>query len=379
MHRATGRFVIGNSRKPRTPRKAGRPRIAQLAIVAAGLASASVAFAAPDASKVQVERSQSGESRSGGPTEGGRGGAPDSDTAGGENALQSRLDAQEGNKIWSIAASMEMHAAFVQTEPDDGRAAPDKFYNFFNIHPQVYITPYDQVRADFGAYEHFIADPGESGLRLADISARYTRFIPLFAGENNPSPSTPPSRGVLLKLAVSATAPTSYLSQLHGVITVPRLRVYLERAFLDESLFVTANAFGEYYVDKYRTSAGGGSNALSRYAAQLTADYFFPFAKQLSVGALLASSWTYYYGVDGTPTPQGTVADSQFTSQPVQQIYSAEVDAEYAFPSFKGIRTSAALTYAAGDNTVLHDGVQHIYYGFYRRSSELYATLTARY
>jgi hypothetical protein len=360
--------------------RAARRNVAFVAgmTVIASLASASLAVAAPDGTKVQIERSQTGEPRSSSASEGRS--APDSDTAGGENSLQSRLDAQEGSRIWSITAAAELHTAFVQSEPDDARSAPDKFYNFFYVRPQVYITPYDQLRADFGMYEHFTADPGESGLRLADFSARYTRFIPLFTGETTQSPSTPPSKGVLLKIAVSATAPTSYTSKLHGVITVPRLRVYLERAFLDDSLFLTANAFGEYYVEKYRTSAGGGANALSRYATQVTADYFFPFHKQLSVGALLSSSWTYYYGVEGVnTTPLGTVADSQFTSQPVQQIYSAEVDAEYSLPSFKGIRTSAALTYAVGDNTVLHDGVQHIYYGFYRRSTELYATLTARY
>jgi len=347
--------------------------------VLASVATTNVASAAPDASKVQVERSSPSEGHGGSGAPDARG-APDSDTKGGENALQSRLDAQEGTKIWSITAAMEFHTAFVQTEPDDARSAPDKFYNYFYVRPQVYITPYDQLRADFGVYEHFLADPGESGLRLADISARYTRFIPLFTGERDTSPSTPPSQGVLLKIAVSATAPTSYTSQLHGLITVPRLRAYLERAFLDDSLYLTVNGFAEYYVERYRTSEGSGANALSRYAAQFTADYFFPFHPQLSVGLLLGSSWTYYYGVEGVnQTPYGTVADPQFSSQPPQQIYSAELDAEYAFNPFHGIKPSAALTYAVGDNTVLHDGVQHIYYGFYRRSTELYATLTARY
>jgi len=361
MHRAAGCFIAGMA-------------------VLASFATANVASAAPDATKVQQERSQSSEPRSGGGGAAGGRGAPDTDTADAENILQSRLDAQEGSKIWSLAAGMEFHTAFVQTEPDDARSAPDKFYNFFFVQPQVYITPYDQVRVDLGMYEHFVADPGESGFRLADIAARYTRFIPLFTGDSTQSPSTPPSKGVLLKVAVSATAPTSYLSQLHGLITVPRLRVYLERAFLDDTLFLTANGFGEYYVERYRTSEGSGSNALSRYAAQVTADYFFPFHRQLSVGASLTSSWTYYYGVEGVnTTPYGTVADPTFTSQPTQQIYSAELGAEYSFPAWKGLKSSGALTYAVGDNTVLHDGVQHIYYGFYRRSTELYATLTARY
>jgi hypothetical protein len=185
---------------------------------------------------------------------------------------------------------------------------------------------------------------------------------------------------VLLRVAASATAPTSYSSKLHGVITVPRLRAYLERAFLDHSLFLTVNGFGEYYFERFRTSQGGGPNALSRYAVQVTADYFIPFHKRLSIGALAGSSWSYYYGVEGVnSTKYGTVGDATYTSQPVQQVYSAEVNAVYSFPAVKDIRSSLALTYAVGDNTVLHDGVQHLYFGFYRRSTELYATLTARY
>ena len=95
---------------------------------------------------------------------------------------------------------------------------------------------------------------------------------------------------------------------------------------------------------------------------------------------LAGSSWTYYYGVEGVnQTVYGTVGDPQYSSQPVQQVYSAELNAVYSFPPVKDIRSSFALTYSVGDNTVLHDGVQHLYFGFYRRSSELYATLTARY
>jgi hypothetical protein len=296
----------------------------------------------------------------------------------GETSVDVRVGEREGKRIWSVSGGMETHVAFVQTEPDDARARSDKLYNFFFLTPQVFVTPKDQFRADFGAYEHFTADEGESGFRVADISASYIRYIPFFT-EDGLTPSTVPSKGLLARVAVSATAPTSYASQLHGVITVPRLRVYLERAFLDHSLYLTLNGFGEYYVDKYRTSQGGGSNALSRYSVQVTADYFVPFHKRLSLGAAAGSSWTYFYGVEGVnSTPYGTVGDSQFTSQPVSQGYSAELNAVYAFPAVKDIRTSASLTYSVGDNT-LHDGVQHLYFAYFRRSTEMYATLTARY
>ena len=296
-----------------------------------------------------------------------------------ETSLDARVGEREGKRIWSIAAGLETHLAFVQTQPDDSRSRPDKLYNFFFITPQVFVTKYDQLRADFGLFERFTADPGESGLRLADISASYTRYVPI-GTEEGISPSTVPTEGVLLRIAASATAPTSFNSKLHGIITVPRLRVYLEKAFLAHSLFVTVNGFGEYYVDKYRTSAGGGPNAISRYSVQASADYFFPFYKKLSVGAIVGSSWSYYYGVEGvTSTPYGTVADSQYTTQPVQQVYSLAADVLLSLPTVKDFRSSLSLTYAVGDNSVLHDGVQHLYFGFYRRSTELYATLTARY
>jgi hypothetical protein len=344
------------------------------------IAWVSPASAAPESTKASVSRStpSAGPSNSAPETHSAlEGNASDADTS-----LASRLGGQiDTSKIWSIAGGIESHVAIVQTEPDDGRTRGDKLYNFFFLRPQVYVTPTDRLRVDLGMYERFIADPNESGLRLADVAFRYDHYIPLFTGPADAlTPASPPSRGVLLQIAASATAPTSYVSQLHGLITVPRLRVYLERAFLDQSLYVSLNGFGEYYVERYRTSLGAGPNALSRYAVEVTADYFVPFHKQLSFGVLAGSSWSYYYGVDGVSSTQyGTVADPQFKTQPVQQIYSAEVDATYSLPAVKGFHTTAALSYAVGDNTVLHDGVQHLYFGFYRRSSELYATLTARY
>lgn len=351
--------------------------VTSLALVGLALAFPRSAHAAPDLKTPTHQGTPATPTTTANP--GDRGSAESTNAFDSETSVDTRVGEREGKRAWSITAGMETHVAFVQTEPDDARSRSDKLYNFFFITPQVFLDPHDQLRADFGMYEHFTADPGESGLRLADISAAYTRYIPI-ATEEGITPSTVPSQGVLVRVALSATAPTSYASKLHGVITVPRLRAYLEKAFLDHSLFLTVNGFGEYYVDKYRTAAGGSPNALSRYAVQVTADYFIPFHKRLSVGALAGSSWIYYYGIEGVnSTPYGTVGDPQFTTQPSQQIYSAEVNAVYSFPAIKDIRSSFALTYSVGDNTVLHDGVQHLYFGYYRRATELYATLTARY
>ncbi len=293
-----------------------------------------------------------------------------------ETGLDSRLGDREGKRIWSIAAGMEFHAAFVLTSPDGGRA--DRLFNFYFLSTQLFVTSYDQLRVDAGLFEHFLADPGESGLRLADTSLSYTHSIPILT-EDGLAPSAVPTKGVLLRAGISATAPTSFSSQLIGIITVARLRLSLERAFLDHSLFLSVGGFGEYYIDKYRSSPTGGTNAMSRYAVQAGADYSIPSVKALSAGVGVGSSWTYYYGPDGvSTTPYGTVADSQYSIQPVQQGYGVQANATYALPTIKEIGSSFALTYSMGDN-VLHGGVQHIYFGFYRRSTEMFASLSARY
>lgn len=354
-------------------------RTIPLSFLACFCLSSGLANAAPDASKVESSRREgagpSSTDRSGGSTSGNN---TDTFSSVENDTLETRLGTREGQRSWSVAASLETHVAFVQTEPDDLRTAPGKLYNYFVLSPQVFVSEYDQIRVDAGVYQYFTADEGEDGFRFADVAARYTRYIPLFTGDTTKRPSAPPSKGVLLRAEVSATAPTSLVSQERGLITVPRLRLYLERTFLHDSLLLGINGFGEYYIDKYRTTQGGDSNAITRYSAQVSADYVMPFEKRLSVGALFASSWTYFYEPDSTilPYPGGV---STPPHQPPQQDYSAEADVLFAFPTWKGIRATAALTYSLGDNTVLHDGVQHLYFAFYRRTSEMYATLTARY
>jgi hypothetical protein len=341
------------------------------------------AAAAPEQTKVESSRSQSSGPSSQGPAGGGAPDRADIDTVIAHDTAQG-AQKPVTDRPWVIAAGLETHVAFVQTDPTDGRARGDKLYNFYYLTPQWAISPYDLVRADFGLYERFIADPGETGLRVSDISATYTRFIPLFADGEVLPPSFPPSHGVLLRAAFSATAPISFTSQLRSLITVPRLALYAERAFLDRTLIASVGGFGEYYFSQYRSAEGGAPNAISRVAAQATVEYYMPFLRQLSVSALVNSSWKWYYGADSaTPLPMGVAADPLYPTQPAQQIYSAEIGARYALPNspsfLGGLKSSVSLTYALGDNSVLHDGVQHLYFGFYRRSTELYATLAARY
>jgi hypothetical protein len=70
-------------------------------------------------------------------------------------------------------------------------------------------------------------------------------------------------------------------------------------------------------------------------------------------------------------------------SQPVQQSYGYEFYARYELPRYKDFKVDLTLAYAQGDPTLgytsaLHDGVQHLY-GFWRRSSQVYAVVDARY
>jgi hypothetical protein len=272
----------------------------------------------------------------------------------------------------------------VQSEPsasvsDDTRSRPTKFYDYFVLTPAIYASPHDHVRAELGVYERFLADPGESGFRLADWILAYTRFVPI-ATEEEGLPSQPPMRGALLRVEGSVSAPTSFRSQLRSIITVPRLRVFADRAFLDRTLVVGVNTFGERYFTHYRSAEGGNPNPFARMAFEVTLDYSMPFWRPFSIGALADTSYTWYYNIDSaSPLPYGNVGDYQFPEQPIQQRYGAEFRARYTFPAWNDVRAFASLAYSIGDNTVLHDGVQHLYYAFYRRASEVYLTLSARY
>ena len=339
------------------------------------------ANAAPDTTKTQTERrAPPSGGGTGGPGGGGLGGS--GDTPGSATDADVVLADQVGGRnegFWGISAAFETHAALVQSQPDDSRSRPSKLYNYVYVAPAIYPSPYDQIRLSVPAYQYFTADQGESGTRLGDVAASYTRYIPI-ATEAAVAPSTPPMKGVLVGVEALATAPTSFISQKRGIITVPRLRLFGEKAFLDRALIVSLSVAAEHYFARYRTAPGGAPNPSNRGVGEVTVDYRFPFYKPVSVGVLATTSYAYYYDVDTSSSlPLGIRPDSTYSSQPVQQGYGAEVHARYAFPTFSGIHASASVAYSLGDNAVLHDGVQHLYFAYYRRSSEVYATLTARY
>lgn len=355
-----------------------RGRAAFLVAVGAFVYAAS-AHAAPETTKVESSRAAGPQTSGQTPTSTG---GPAVGAATADETIQSenRLNAQAVNRLWTVSAGAEIHSALVRNELDGGsRALPSKFYDYYFLAPGVYPTQYDYVRLGMGLFQYYVADQGESGLRLSDMALSYTRYIPI-ATENGITPSTAPMRGVLLGAEGTVTAPTSFTSQKRGMITVPRLRIFGERAFLNRSLITSLSLSGEHYFARYRSAEGGSPNPLGRIVTEATVDYRMPFHRPLSFGALVDLSYVWYYGADtSTPLPYGNVGSASYPQQPIQQGYGWEIHARYALPTLYDVRTSASLAYSLGDNAVLHDGVQHMYYAFYRRASEVYLTLSGRY
>jgi len=162
---------------------------------------------------------------------------------------------------------------------------------------------------------------------------------------------------------------------------VPRLAARLDKTFGRFSAKLIG--YGEYYVVKYRTAEGGNVNPQWHAATLLEGEFRVPAIEKLFIGADVATGWTWFYGVD-SPNAGPTSADTQFSHQPVQQSYGAEIFARYEFPTFEGMNSDISLAYGQGDPTlgytsVLHDGARHMYFGFNRHVSEVYLTLSARY
>ena len=340
--------------------------------VAAAFATLLVAGVAGAAGGIGGKGDLGGGKGGGGP--GGGGGPPSGGSGlGGEGyadtgAAGTLRDDGKEKKRWEIAGYFETHRLIRQN--DLGGDATNKLFNFIYVYPHYDLTPRDRISFRAGVYQRFTADEGETGLRLDDVLLAYTRFIPLPAD-------------VLFRVTGWVTAPTSFASQKEGIVSVPRLSLRADKSF--GRFTVKAISYGEYYIAKYRTAEGGNANPLSRLAFFLDGEFRVPAIEKLFLGAEIATDYVWYYGVDSTSGANyGTVGDKQFSSQPVQQAYGGELYARYEFPTLEGVNSDITLSYAQGDPTlgyrsVLSDGARHMYYGFNRHYSEVYAVLSARY
>ena len=79
----------------------------------------------------------------------------------------------------------------------------------------------------------------------------------------------------------------------------------------------------------------------------------------------------------------GATEDAQYRSQAPQQRYGGEIFVRYTFKSFYGFKPDIKLALADGDsalgyNSLLHDGVSHLYLSYFK-TAEVYGALNIRY
>ena len=273
-------------------------------------------------------------------------------------------------KPWEVGAIWETHVLIRQNDLE-GQAA-NKVLDYMYFYARGDITARNRLSLRGGFYQRFLADDGETGYRMSDLTLTYTRIQPL-------------PRNFVVRVAASLSAPTSFFSQKMSLITAPTVSV--QGAWHYRGLSVDARLFAQYYFVRYNTAEGGNPNPRASFGGYLEAEYAFSFLRSLSIGADAYTEWTWLYDVGNAGSPDmtflGTTPSTQFPNQPVQQAYGGEVFLRYSPPPFARIRTDISAAYAQGDPTlgytsILHDGIAHIY-PFWRQTSEFYFTLAARY
>jgi hypothetical protein len=277
----------------------------------------------------------------------------------------------EETKPWELGVTWETHRMIRQDDLEG--SADQKVFNVLSLYARYDLTEHDRISVRDFVQQEFIADQGESGMRTGDVDFSYTRTVPL------PRQFVFSATGVL-------SAPTSFDSQKAGLITAPTLVLQLDKR-LGKYVGVTARAVGSAFIAKYAEAEGGQANPHWHLTANLEADVTMPFLEQLSIGADIATGYTWYYEVqsgDPSVVANGVVNDPQFpNSQPVSQSYGGEIFARYLLPNVAGVKSDISLALADGDpslgyNSVLHDGVSEVYL-FFRQTAEVYGTISVRY
>jgi hypothetical protein len=256
--------------------------------------------------------------------------------------------------------------------------------NDYQLYARYDITKNDRVGVKAFLYEYYLADAGENGVRFDDMLLSYTHTFKL-------------PQKFRLQTGVGVTLPTSYASQLEGLITSIGPRVDVDRRFGPVSL-----SFGVHdtiFIEKYDSFAGSGGAAptsLNTLSFVLDAEFHMPFHEPLSVGmdAFVGYGWynNIQSGVSQNCTGSGNttkdqacggVSDAEFPNEPIQETYGWEAYARYLLPDLFGFKTDLTFAYAFGDpaigySSLLQDGIGHLYLG-YRHNSELYLSMAVRY
>jgi hypothetical protein len=280
-------------------------------------------------------------------------------------------------KPWEVGVSFETHRLVIQNDlaggdavngPPGAGAGADKMLNAYSAFVRYDITKHDHLRVIGFMTESFMADSGESGVRLDDTAVAYTHSFPLPKKFN-------------LDANFTFTIPTGFMSYKAGTITALRLGVGVDRKF--GPLFLELKTGGAYDIqteESYSLAAGGAPTAQASVNIAGSAELQMPFYNPLSAGL---GAYTGYSWLNDIAAQLPAVQDPTFKNQPIQQNYGGEVYIRYLIPMLAGVKPDITFAYAMGDGTLgytqfLHDGVGHFYVG-YRETAEFYATLSLRY
>jgi hypothetical protein len=290
----------------------------------------------------------------------------------GENPDKGEVKPYYQRKSWSVGSSFETNRTLLQ-EDVGGRI---KAFNTLSLYAAYNITPKDQVRATGGFIQRFIADQTETGIRTDDVGLSYAHRFQL-------------PWQMMLAPSVANSFPTSFNSQLMGLIALPRAGLFLSRSFLDNNLTVSLRGGASYYVVEYRQAVGQvDANPRATTNAGFNINYSMPFHQALQVGVSGSTSYLWQYDVDHANdpvlreqfkyTPVEPSADPYYgRSPPTQQGYGGEVYISYNLPSLEGINTNLQIALSQNDG-VLRDGATHLYW-LSRRGGQASAALTVSY
>lgn len=376
--------------------------------IAVGILALAGAAHAADVGKSKSEHGGSSGGGSSGGVSDGRSGAAGEKSTGGDYLDMTQSDLKYGGLIdirkeragypkpWQVGFALEAHGLVIQNDLEGDASNKALLYGYG--YASADISERNRISIRLGFYQRFLADSGETGARFDDMIMSYRRWFPLPKKFN-------------LYLSGRIDWGTSFLSQRQGLVAAIRGTIGSDKTFdfgKAGALYYDARLSGTGYAGKSSTSYDGGNSQCTSgnqvpagtpanspsnpwgatnggyqtttcggnplptgsLSMLLAVEYAFAYHRPLVIGADVFNEYLWYRF-----NPQG--------GQPVQQEWGYEFFARYELPRYKDFRVDLTLAYAMGDPTLgytstLHDGVEHLY-GFWRRSSQVYAVVDARY
>jgi len=293
-------------------------------------------------------------------------------------------------KPWQVGFALEGHGLVIQNDLEGDASNKALLYGY--AYASADITERNRISLRLGFYQRFLADDGETGARFDDMIISYRRWIPLPKKFN-------------LYLTGRIDWGTSFLSLKQGLVAALRGTIGSDKTWdLGKygALYYDARLSGTGYAGRSSTAyaegngcpsmtignqapsasasnplagtsvsgCGGNPLPLGSLSMLLAVEYSLAWHRPLVIGADVFNEYLWYnFNIQG--------------GQPVQQVYGYEFFLRYELPRYKDLKVDLTLAYAMGDPTLgytstLHDGVEHTY-GFWRRSSQVYAVIDARY